>query len=43
MPALTRLEAAQVPVAMFAPHDVAAVQYINRLGVLTGRRRLPPT
>jgi iron complex transport system substrate-binding protein len=38
MPALTRLEAAQVPVAMFAPRDFAGLfSAITRLGVLTGR------
>lgn len=38
MAALTRLEAAQVPVAMFAPHDFAGLfSAITRLGVLTGR------
>ena len=38
MPALTRLEAAQVPVAMFAPHDFAGLfSTITRLGALTGR------
>jgi iron complex transport system substrate-binding protein len=38
MPALKRLEAAQVPVAMFAPHDFAGLfSTITRLGVLTGR------
>jgi len=38
MPALKRLEAAQVPVAVFAPHDFAGLfDTIARLGVLTGR------
>jgi iron complex transport system substrate-binding protein len=38
MPALKRLEAAQVPVAMFAPHDFAGLfSTITRLGILTGR------
>jgi iron complex transport system substrate-binding protein len=38
MPALARLEAAQVPVAMFAPRDFAGLfSAITRLGVLTGR------
>ena len=38
MPALTRLEAAQVPVAMFAPRDFAGLfSTITRLGALTGR------
>jgi iron complex transport system substrate-binding protein len=38
MPALKRLEAAQVPVAMFAPHDFAGLfSTITRLGALTGR------
>ena len=38
MPALTRLEAAQVPVAMFAPRDFAGLfSAITRLGALTGR------
>ncbi len=38
MPALKRLEAAQVPVAMFAPHDFDGLfSTITRLGVLTGR------
>ena len=39
MPALKRLEAAQVPVAMFAPHDFAGLfSTITRLGALTGRQ-----
>jgi iron complex transport system substrate-binding protein len=38
MPALKRLEAAPVPVAMFAPRDFAGLfSTITRLGVLTGR------
>ena len=38
MPALKRLEAAQVPVAMFAPRDFAGLfSTITRLGALTGR------
>jgi cobalamin transport system substrate-binding protein len=38
MPALKRLEGAQVPVAMFAPHDFAGLfSTITRLGALTGR------
>ena len=38
MAALTRLEAAQVPVAMFAPRDFDGLfSAITRLGVLTGR------
>ncbi|MCK9375080.1 MAG: ABC transporter substrate-binding protein [Syntrophobacterales bacterium] len=38
MPALKRLEAAHVPVAMFAPHDFAGLfSTITRLGELTGR------
>jgi iron complex transport system substrate-binding protein len=38
MPALKRLEAAQVPVALFAPHDFAGLfTTITRLGALTGR------
>jgi len=38
MPALKRLEAAQVPVAMFAPHDFDGLfSAIHRLGALTGR------
>jgi iron complex transport system substrate-binding protein len=38
IPALKRLEAAHVPVAMFAPHDFAGLfSTITRLGVLTGR------
>jgi iron complex transport system substrate-binding protein len=38
IPALKRLEAAQVPVAMFAPHDFAGLfSTTTRLGVLTGR------
>ncbi|MGO8760614.1 MAG: ABC transporter substrate-binding protein [Desulfobaccales bacterium] len=38
MPALKRLEAAQVPVAMFAPHDFAGLfSTITRLGALIGR------
>ena len=38
MAALTRLEAAQVPVAMFAPRDFAGLfSSITRLGFLTGR------
>jgi iron complex transport system substrate-binding protein len=38
MPALAKLEAAQVPVAMFAPHDFAGLfSTITRLGALTGR------
>jgi iron complex transport system substrate-binding protein len=38
MPALARLEAAKVPVAMFAPRDFTGLfSAINRLGVLTGR------
>jgi iron complex transport system substrate-binding protein len=38
MPALARLEAAQVPVAMFAPRDFAGLfSTITRLGALTGR------
>ncbi|MFZ5450196.1 MAG: ABC transporter substrate-binding protein [Thermodesulfobacteriota bacterium] len=38
MPALKRLEAAQVPVAMFAPRDFAGLfSTITRLGVLSGR------
>ncbi len=38
MPALKRLEAAHVPVAMFAPHDfVGLFSTITRLGALTGR------
>jgi len=38
MPALTRLEAAPVPVAMFAPHDFAGLfSTITRLGALTGQ------
>jgi iron complex transport system substrate-binding protein len=39
MPALKRLEAVQVPVAMFAPHDFAGLfSTITRLGTLTGRQ-----
>jgi iron complex transport system substrate-binding protein len=39
VPALKRLEAAQVPVAMFAPHDFAGLfSTIARLGTLTGRQ-----
>jgi len=38
MPALKRLEAAGVPVAMFAPHDFAGLfSTITRLGTLTGQ------
>jgi iron complex transport system substrate-binding protein len=38
MPALARLEAAKVPVAMFAPRDFAGLfSTITRLGALTGR------
>jgi iron complex transport system substrate-binding protein len=38
MPALKRLEAARVPVAMFAPHDFPGLfNTITRLGALTGR------
>ncbi len=38
MPALKRLEAAKVPVAMFAPHDFAGLfSTITRLGALTGQ------
>jgi iron complex transport system substrate-binding protein len=38
IPALKRLEAAHVPVAMFAPRDFAGLfSTITRLGVLTGR------
>jgi iron complex transport system substrate-binding protein len=38
IPALKRLEAAGVPVAMFAPHDFAGLSStITRLGALTGR------
>ena len=38
MPALARLEAAKVPVAMFAPQDFAGLfSTITRLGALTGR------
>jgi iron complex transport system substrate-binding protein len=38
IPALKRLEVAQVPVAMFAPHDFDGLfSTINRLGILTGR------
>jgi iron complex transport system substrate-binding protein len=38
LPALKRLEAAHVPVAMFAPHDFPGLfNTITRLGVLTGR------
>jgi len=38
MPALKRLEAARVPVAMFAPHDFAGLfNTITRLGGLTGQ------
>jgi iron complex transport system substrate-binding protein len=38
IPALKRLEAAHVPVAMFAPHDFPSLfSTITRLGALTGR------
>ena len=38
MPALKKLEAEGVPVAMFAPHDFAGLfSTIQRLGALTGR------
>ena len=38
IPALKRLEAAHVPVAMFAPHDFAGLfSTITRLGTLTGK------
>jgi iron complex transport system substrate-binding protein len=38
IPAFKRLEAAHVPVAMFAPHDFAGLfSTISRLGALTGR------
>ncbi len=38
LPALKRLEAAHVPVAMFAPRDFAGLfSTITRIGVLTGR------
>jgi iron complex transport system substrate-binding protein len=38
IPALKRLEAAHVPVAMFAPHDFAGLfNTITRLGALTGK------
>ena len=44
MPALKRLEAAQVPVAMFAPHDFAGLfSTITRLGALTGREEAAVT
>jgi iron complex transport system substrate-binding protein len=40
IPAYKRLEAAQVPVAMFAPHDFPSLfSTITRLGVLTGREK----
>ena len=38
MPALKKLEAEGVPVAMFAPHDFAGLfSTIQRLGALTGK------
>jgi iron complex transport system substrate-binding protein len=38
LPALERLEAESVPVAMFVPHDFAGLfSVINRLGALTGK------
>jgi iron complex transport system substrate-binding protein len=44
MPALARLEAAQVPVAMFAPRDFAGLfTAITRLGVLAGREEAAST
>ncbi|HZE21538.1 MAG TPA: ABC transporter substrate-binding protein, partial [Desulfobaccales bacterium] len=40
IPAYKRLEAAKVPVAMFAPHDFPSLfSTITRLGVLTGREK----
>lgn len=40
VPAFRRLEAAHVPVAMFAPHNFADLfSTISRLGVLTGREK----
>ncbi len=40
IPAFRRLEAAHVPVAMFAPHNFADLfSTITRLGVLTGREK----
>jgi iron complex transport system substrate-binding protein len=40
LPALRRLEASGVPVAMFAPRDFAGLfRVIDRLGVLTGREK----
>jgi iron complex transport system substrate-binding protein len=40
IPAFKRLEAAHVPVAMFAPHNFAGLfSTITRLGVLTGREK----
>ena len=44
MPALKKLEAEGVPVAMFAPHDFAGLfSTIQRLGALTGREEAAAT
>jgi iron complex transport system substrate-binding protein len=44
MPALKRLEAEGVPVAMFAPHDFAGLfSTMQRLGALTGREATAAT